>query len=978
MIAKLSTNIQGQLEGLIEVASQSGIKIPEEITKGIKSGGDDAVTAYNSLIQLISKKAPELYNAMSDSNSAGAVTENFSQTGQQAGEAIASGIQSEQENISNAVSSAMSGSDASADSGAFESLGQNIGDAIADGISGKKDEIHQAITSAMSADGVQAGSGFEALGSQISSGIASGITAQQNTISTAITNVTQKALDTANKAKSSFRAPGSEAATIYANGILSGSGSASAAATRMAAGAYSGAGSYNGSFGNVGYNMAAGVAAGITTGSSLAINAAVNLAAKTLAATRSALKINSPSKVFRDKVGTSIGEGMAVGIKNSQKGAVDAAVELARATLTASQNELDIHSPSRKFRKDVGQQIANGMAFGIKDKASLASKQAARMSAKVYTNATRWMTKYKKSNKVTLDDTVYFWQQVVKHTKKGTKAYASAIKQETSAVQKQFASALGSKKLADKISKNFNVSKTKKSGQNTVKKSASEYYSDVYSAAEKYLKNYETLHNMSTKQEIAYWEGVKKRLKKGTQAWYDATGKIKDLKNQLAQEQSDKKQTQANVQDSILDKYKTYYKVSAKAEMEYWNKARKQFAVGTDERIAADKKYLDACQSYYDERKKLDEDYAENSKKINDELEENVKELQDTYKDAVKSRKEDILSQMDLFEAWDSTGYDADTLLYNLKTQVSGLTLWEQQLEELGQKNVSKGLLDELKAMGPDAAASIYSLNHMTEEQLKEYEDLWNKKNELAESQAVKDNEDLRESTNEQIKNLRLTAQDELNALNEEYRSALADLNTGMTSDLAGLLDKAGKIGEDAVSGLIGGIKKAADSVDVYKSTTEVVSSISSSLGELKQEGSIIGKETLDSMLEGMLDPIKIENASQTVFESVRQAMLKNAQDELQAQQENLELQLQSLNFAGTTIINEALAGYSSGNTIVNVDTAPVSNVIGELGDRIFDMMSVITELKVILDTGELVGALQPEISRQTATVSVRTNRGRL
>ena len=333
---------------------------------------------------------------------------------------------------------------------------------------------------------------------------------------------------------------------------------------------------------------------------------------------------------------------------------------------------------------------------------------------------------------------------------------------------------------------------------------------------------------------------------------------------------------------------------------------------------------------------------------------------------------------MELFEAWDSSGYDADTLLYNLKTQVAGLTLWEQQLEELEKKNISKGLLDELKEMGPDAAASIYSLNHMTEEQLKEYEKLWSQKNALAESQAVKDNEGLREDTNNQIRDLRLNAQEELNALNAEYRAALTELNTGMTSDLARLLDQAGKIGEDAVSGLIGGIKRASDSVEVYNSTTQIVSTISSSLGELKQEGNVIGKETLDSLLEGMVDPVKIESASQTVFQSVRQAIVKNAQDELQGQQEQLEVQLESLNFAGTTIINEALTGYSNGNTIVNIDTSPMSNIIGELGDRIADMMSVITELKVVLDSGELVGALQPEISRQTAEASVRANRGRL
>lgn len=108
---------------------------------------------------------------MSDSNSAGAVAEILHQTGQQAGEAIASGIQAvKQDNISNA-SSAMSGSDASADSGAFESLGRNMMQLQME--FPVKDEIRQAITSAMSADGVQTGSGFETLGNQISSGIAS-------------------------------------------------------------------------------------------------------------------------------------------------------------------------------------------------------------------------------------------------------------------------------------------------------------------------------------------------------------------------------------------------------------------------------------------------------------------------------------------------------------------------------------------------------------------------------------------------------------------------------------------------------------------------------------------------------------------------------------------------------------------------------------------------------------------------------------
>ena len=47
--------------------------------------------------------------------------------------------------------------------------------------------------------------------------------------------------------------------------------------------------------------------------------------------------------------------------------------------------------------------------------------------------------------------------------------------------------------------------------------------------------------------------------------------------------------------------------------MEYWDIARKQFTAGTDERIEADKKYLEAKEDYEKEKLQLDEDYNDRS-----------------------------------------------------------------------------------------------------------------------------------------------------------------------------------------------------------------------------------------------------------------------------------------------------------------------------------------------------------------------------
>ncbi len=453
--------------------------------------------------------------------------------------------------------------------------------------------------------------------------------------------------------------------------------------------------------------------------------------------------------------------------------------------------------------------------------------------------------------------------------------------------------------------------------------------------------------------------------------------------------------------------------------------ARQQFNAGTDERIEADQKYLEAKQEWYEQQKELDEDYAENSRKINEKLENDIKDLQDAYEDAYESRKSEILSSMDLFEAWDSTGYDAETLIYNLKTQVAGLTLWEQQLEELGEKNISRGLLEELKAMGPDAAASIYSLNHMTEQQLDEYNKLWERRNALAESQASKDTEDMRIEANAKINQLHKDAQEELNALNEEYRAAVEELNEGMSSELGELISKAGEIGEDAVASLIDGIGKESNSVETYRMTARVVESISSQLQELEKKGKEIGKNTLDGILEGLTsqetdvassagilvgdienriasaaeihspsrrfrknignqmkrgvilgltdEDIEADRASREMVNE----MLNAAEEEMKKHQAALLAQMALLDYSGNARINNAIADSYPANTTVRIESGNMASAMEQLGARFEVLAEEIRNMQIVLDTGQMVGALQPKMSRENAMAIVRKNRGR-
>ena len=505
-------------------------------------------------------------------------------------------------------------------------------------------------------------------------------------------------------------------------------------------------------------------------------------------------------------------------------------------------------------------------------------------------------------------------------------------------------------------------------------------------------------------------ENVRKKLKKGTQAWYDATEKINNINNKIATGKTEAVEARMSVQDKMLDGYKIYYKISAKAEVDYWDIARKQFKTGTKERMETDAKYFGALEELNEKRKALDEEYAENAKEINEELIESVKDLENAYKDAVASRKKDILSQMDLFEAWDSTGYDADTLIYNLKTQVAGLALWEKQLEDLEKKGVSKTLLEELKEMGPDAAASIYSLNQMTSQQLKEYQKLWDEKNMLAESQAVKENEGLRTQTNKEIETLRKDAQQKLNSLNKEYTAAVKELTTGISKSLKNLANNAKTAGEDTVAGLIAGIRSKTDAKSTYKSTTKTVDKITKQLSALEKAGKTIGQNTLDGILKALTNEKKIKTAAAKSIKATIKAMKDEA--EIKSPSKKTEREVGSQITAGNakgiekgTKLSERSARNMVKKTIdaakeethqINLPL-PInramkekqeiqianagrtsSETIEQMTEQIARMINKIETLKIVLDTGETVGALSGRISEEMAVRSLRNTRGRL
>lgn len=627
-------------------------------------------------------------------------------------------------------------------------------------------EAYNALIALLAQKANEAESAGQEAGAAQSAGYTAGIQEGQDDATTAAGTVAQAGADAATNKKSEFETAGQQAANEYATGMAS-SSSARAAGGSMASQAQAGAAAHQSSFRTTGYNVATGFAAGIEKGTVAAVNAAVNMVKQTKDAANRAAKTASPSKLFRDEVGKWIALGFAEGITKNTKAAKTAASKMVKVTAST---------------------------------------------------ASSWLSDYRKNHETTIEEEKYFWQQVKNQAKKGTSAYKKAV----SEISKLSSSGTITSALSKKISSNFGVSATETDSKgNTTKKAVSEYYNEILDAAEKALSKYQTLHATSTAQEINYWKSVRKRLKSGTDAWYEATQKIQELTadqteaaekaaEEAEKEQEEKLKTQATVLSKMLSTYKTYNSMSLKAEMQYWDAARKLFAEGTEQRVEADKNYFEAKEEYEQELLDLQEDYADKKLETEEDYADKIKDLEDTLTDTIKSRKKEILSAMGDFDAWDAEGYVADTMLYNLQTQVEGLNLWVQQLEELGQKGLPDELMDELREMGPDAAANIYTLNNMTAEQLDQFVKLWQEKTKLAGEQAEKENKTLIEQTQQEIEKLAKEREEALKKLETDNQTAIANISTNLETALKNLVKKSGSYGEEMVASLINGIQTKA------------------------------------------------------------------------------------------------------------------------------------------------------------------------
>lgn len=356
------------LDGLIQQAQEAGVEIPQYLLQGISDGSINFQSAINQM------------NTLLDFSSA---AEKAGISGKEIPEELAQSIMQGKISVDEAINQLLSGSEEK-----MAKIKKNVEDIGNGKIKGINTSAYTSSLNTVSQKAKSTAKDTDKSNKEIKKnsklkGTNNTAAAKQtygayktegekakNTVKKTGKEIGKGGATSAASTTSQWKSAGSKNAKSYIAGIASQKGAAQKAGKTLSTSAKTGASSGKAGFVSAGRNMAAGIASGIHSGTQFVTAAARSAVRAAVAAAKAAAKIKSPSRVMKNEVGKYLPLGMAAGIKDNIDSVVNASRAMCASALTASADELDIHSPSRKFKNIIGKNIPKGIAKGVRESKS--------------------------------------------------------------------------------------------------------------------------------------------------------------------------------------------------------------------------------------------------------------------------------------------------------------------------------------------------------------------------------------------------------------------------------------------------------------------------------------------------------------------------------------------------------------------------------------------------------------------------------
>ena len=838
---------------------------------------------------------------------------------------------------------------------------------------------------------------FASAGTQGINDFVNSLISASGNISQAVSSIVESAASALQSRMGEFQSSGANLGNSLATGIVSSSATVMSAINNMASAGINSANNQVGGYRAAGYNMALGLASGISSGSSSAIAAAVSLAKSSLAAAKEALGIHSPSRAFM-AIGRYIGEGLANGIRDNAYRAVD----------ETEASAAKVKSVAKKSFDDVEKWVEEAKSF---DELSLAEEleiwdtmiskysegSEERLKAEKnayavlkelreedYQNSKDWIDKEKDYNRMSTKEELEAWKRVQERYIEGTDERAEI-----------------DKKIYDLKHELID--------------------GDVY-ALEREIQANDDLIASLEEGTVAYSNAVKEGI------YLRKLLKDANYQNSMDWIQDQEDRGEYSLADKLawntrmLNKY-------GKRNKETRKKYEKEIYATQKEIYNAYKDFLDDCQNVKD-------DYVEKEKELNEKLEQDIKELEDNYSDTLDSRIQSLYNAYGLFDKVEQKGKTSvSELTKNLQDQVAEFEDWDDTLQQLSKRGLNQALIEELQEMGPSAIANIRGLNSMTDAQLSQYANLWAEKHKEATDRATDELTDLRKETNSQIKELKTTYNSDLDELKKNTDEKLSELKDAFLKNIGAIKDdteekfqeivsiastvlgSAGwdELGEYMVDGLIEGVEskqpeflKTLESLisagtEITQDTAEIhsPSRVFARIGEYMVEGLIGGitnrsddaskasadmaRGTIQSVSRLISDMSTIIDSDMEITPTISPILdMTNVQNGLNQMDSTLSANRSIALGMSVVSKNQNGLAYQFGDAISKLADAntqsngQIVDAIDGLKSDLSDLVDRVSQLQVVMDTGELVGAISPEMDRSLGVAAMMKRRGNI
>ena len=354
------------------------------------------------------------------------------------------------------------------------------------------------------------------------------------------------------------------------------------------------------------------------------------------------------------------------------------------------------------------------------------------------------------------------------------------------------------------------------------KDAADKISSNIYSGLSKWADRTAKFERLSLSDQLSMWTEIQKQFSVNSERWWNIEEKLFDLRESVIKESYD------NMANAIARSVKRE-NLSLSEQLAAWEGVMSRFSVGSEQWAAAEEKA-------YDLRVQLQEEFVNKFKSAA----ETISGLQEDYQKQVSERAKAIAGSYKLFDAVpEKEQVNASELTKNLQGQIKSIRSFYDNLSELSARGVGDSLVEEIRGMGVGASGELAALLSMSDRQLSRYADLYEEKQSLANSVALRELDSLGEETASRI-------QEQMDKLKVLYDENAPLVGTTFAEGVAeGIRGGMFDIMSAAVEATQGAVDSAKEILSVQPETLKTISQISSGQYDLRRQ---VGKDRYYSL----------------------------------------------------------------------------------------------------------------------------------